>query len=99
MTPVYESMGQTAHLYNKLYAATVIPGYDDVIIRDPGIIVPRNGLQTYDLLWQSAIQASADWILITSFNEWHEGTEIETSLEHSDLYLNRTRYWTNIFHA
>ena len=96
---IYESMGQTAHLYNKLYAATVIPGYDDTVIRVPGIVIPRNGFQTYDTLWQNAIQASADWVLITSFNEWHEGSEIEPSLEHQDLYLNRTKYWTNIFHS
>ena len=96
---IYESMGQTAHLYNKLYAATVIPGYDDRVIRDPGIVVERNGMQTYDKLWETAIQASADWVLITSFNEWHEGTEIESSLEYSDLYLNRTQYWANIFHS
>ena len=96
---VYESIGQTAHLYNKLYAATVIPGYNDTIIREPGIVIQRNGMQTYDKLWETAIQASADWILITSFNEWHEGTEIESSLEYHDLYLNRTRNWTNLFHA
>ncbi len=96
---VYEGIGQTAHLYNKLYAATVIPGYDDTVIRDPGIVIQRNGLETYDTLWISAINASADWVLITSFNEWHEGTEIEPSLEYSDLFLNRTKYWTNIFHS
>ncbi|MHA1264845.1 MAG: glycoside hydrolase family 99-like domain-containing protein [Candidatus Helarchaeota archaeon] len=99
MTPIYVNLGQSAHSHNKLFAATVIPGYNDTIIRDPGIVIQRNGLQTYDTLWNSAIQASADWVLITSFNEWHEGTEIESSREYNNLYLNRTQYWTNIFHA
>ncbi len=98
VSAIYESMGQTAHFYNKLYAATVIPGYNDTVIRDPGIVIERNGMETYDRLWETAIQASADWILITSFNEWHEGTEIEPSLEYNNLYINSTFEWSNRFH-
>jgi len=99
VAPLYVSMAQTAHFHNKLYAATVIPGYNDTVARPNGFTVDRNGMQTYDTLWQTAIQASADWILITSFNEWHEGTEIESSVEYHDTYLNRTQYWTTLFHS
>jgi hypothetical protein len=28
-------------------------------------------------MWQAAIAAHADRVTITSFNEWHEGTQIE----------------------
>jgi hypothetical protein len=28
-------------------------------------------------MWRSAIAAHADQVTITSFNEWHEGTQIE----------------------
>ena len=34
--------------------------------------------------------SGADWILICTFSEWHEGTEIEPSLEYGDLYINIT---------
>ena len=28
-------------------------------------------------MWRAAIQAHADRVTITSYNEWHEGTQIE----------------------
>ena len=28
-------------------------------------------------MWTSAIRAGADLVTITSYNEWHEGTQIE----------------------
>ena len=32
---------------------------------------------TYDGMWRSAVRAAADVVTITSYNEWHEGTQIE----------------------
>ena len=32
---------------------------------------------TYDGMWLSAIASGADVVTITSYNEWHEGTQIE----------------------
>jgi len=37
----------------------------------------RNHGLTYDWMWHAAIAAHADQVTITSFNEWHEGTQIE----------------------
>ena len=31
------------------------------------------------------------FLLVTSFNEWHEGTEVEPSTEFGDAYLRLTR--------
>jgi hypothetical protein len=28
-------------------------------------------------MWTAAVQSSADGVTITSYNEWHEGTQIE----------------------
>ena len=33
--------------------------------------------KTYDRMWRGAIRAAADIVTITSYNEWHEGTQIE----------------------
>ncbi|MFX0103577.1 MAG: hypothetical protein ACFFCS_28705 [Candidatus Hodarchaeota archaeon] len=87
----YQAMIQVAHGYGKLCALPTIPGYDDRIIREPGIEINRNGGDTYDYLWEKCMDA--DWVLITSFNEWFEGTEIEPSEEYQDYYMNRTRDW------
>jgi hypothetical protein len=74
----------------RISCVTVIPGYDDTKIRKPGHKVERRQGQLYGTLWEEAIRASPDWILITSWNEWHEGTEIEPSLEDGDKYLGLT---------
>lgn len=36
----------------------------------------RNG-EYYDQMWKSAIELDVPFISITSYNEWHEGTQIE----------------------
>ncbi|MEG3092738.1 hypothetical protein [Sphingomonas sp. PB1R3] len=74
----------------KLFCATVIPGFDDT--RVPGRAAPRPTVgrfdgATYTTLWDAAIRHNADWVLVTSFNEWHEGSEIEPSREYGDRYL------------
>ena len=38
---------------------------------------PRRKGRTYDLMWTAALRAGADVVTITSYNEWHEGTQIE----------------------
>jgi hypothetical protein len=69
---------------------TVIPGYDDTKIRHPGLKMDRQNGQVYRLLWQAMLDSKPDWVLITSWNEWHEGSEIEPSLEYGDAYLQLT---------
>ncbi len=92
---IYKSMALTAQSYNKICALTAIPGYDDRVIRDPGILISRENGITYDYLWEKSLVG--DWVLITSFNEWHEGTEIEPSEEYGNYFIDQTRYWANIF--
>jgi len=78
-------------LTRRISCGTVIPGYDDRKVRDPGAMVGRRGGATYDEYWDMAEEASVDWVLVTSWNEWHEGTEIEPSLEHGFDALTQTR--------
>jgi hypothetical protein len=79
-----------ARQHGKISCLTVIPGYDDTKIRTPGLRASRLDGKTYRVLWQEAIHADPDWVLITSWNEWHEGSEIEPSWEHDDKYLRIT---------
>ncbi len=70
--------------------ATVMAGYNDSKIGGrppPRPIVDRRNGQTFRDLWSAAISADPDWLLIVSFNEWHEGSEIEPSQQNGDREL------------
>jgi len=81
----------------RISCVTVIPGYDDRKIRHPGLHVDRLEGETYRVLWEEAIRADPDWILITSWNEWHEGSEIEPSWEHGRKYVGVTAQYARQF--
>jgi len=83
----------------KIAGITIIPGYDDRKIRTPGINAPRHGGHSYRALWEEAIAADPDWVVITSWNEWHEGSEIEPSHEDGDQYLKITGEYAAKFKA
>ncbi|MCP5115256.1 MAG: hypothetical protein GY953_30865, partial [bacterium] len=74
---------------------TIIPGYDDTKLdrEAPRPTTDRHGGETYNVLWEEAIAASPNWILITSWNEWHEGSEIEPSVENGRRALETTARW------
>ncbi|HET7487746.1 MAG TPA: hypothetical protein VFJ85_07435 [Acidimicrobiales bacterium] len=42
--------------------------------------VPRDGGARYDATWKGAVDGGADIVSITSYNEWHEGTQLEGAL-------------------
>jgi len=95
----YKSWVQLADQAGKISALTVIPGYDDRKIRKPGLAVGRYDTELYRVQWEEAIKADPHWILITSFNEWHEGSEIEPSLEYGQEYLDVTAEYVKRFKA
>ena len=76
----------------KISTVTVIPGYDDRETDRPAPrpVTDRWGGETYRVLWQEAIAARPDWVLLTSWNEWHEGSEIEPSVEYGSVMLEET---------
>jgi hypothetical protein len=86
----YAEAVSLARQHRRISCVTVIPGYDDTKIRKPGLVASRQDGQTYAVLWEEAIRAQPDWVLITSWNEWHEGSEIEPSWEDGDQYLKLT---------
>ena len=93
----YKSWVQIADEAGKISTLTVIPGYDDTKIRTPGLAVGRYNGMLYRVQWEEAIKADPHWILITSFNEWHEGSEIEPSLEYELQYLDLTAEYAKSF--
>jgi hypothetical protein len=82
----------------KLWVATVMPGYNDRKARPKaGFAVSRNGGDYYRQCWQAAIASKPHWIVINSFNEWMEGSQIEPSQSYGGLYLDVTREWSARF--
>ena len=98
---------------NKLFIPSVGPGYIDLRIRPWNNVNTRdrqNGTY-YDREFAAAIAVRSPIVSITSFNEWHEGTQIEpavpkeiTGFKYLDYkprdpeyYLDRTSYWTDRF--
>jgi hypothetical protein len=60
-----------------LCAPSVGPGYDARRATGDRRVRPRRHGATYDAMWRGAVRARADLVTITSYNEWHEGTQIE----------------------
>jgi len=85
----------------RLWVASVTPGFDDshLIDRVPPHIVDRSNGEVYDRQWRSAIETGADWVVVTSWNEWWENTHVEPSERYGTAYLDQTRRWANAFKA
>jgi hypothetical protein len=77
----------------SVVVGTVSPGYDDRRLR--GAARPRvdRGArgERYDDTWDAALAGSPDWVVVTSWNEWFEGTSIEPGQANGDRALTQTR--------
>lgn len=94
----YRVFTGSARLKGMGAAITVLPGYDERLVPGrPGIALGRKDGDTYRRVWESALRSDPDWILITSFNEWYEASEIEPSEEFGSLYLDLTRQYSDKF--
>ncbi len=63
---------------------SVSPGFDnrEAVATGQQFIDRQNGAR-YDAMWQAAVSAGSEWISVTTFNEWHEGTQIEPAQQFS----------------
>jgi hypothetical protein len=76
---------------NRLLVATVSPGYDDTRLRgDRNPVIPREGGARYLATWAAARIADPDMVLVTSWNEWFEGTSVEPGTVNGELALRQT---------
>lgn len=84
----------------RYWVATVMPGYDDRVTgRADAFVRERAGGAYYRRCWEGAIQSGADWVVITSFNEWMEGSQIEPGVGYGELYLDLTRELADLYRA
>jgi len=74
------------------------PGYDDRAV--PGRATPirdREGGRFYEYSWLRAIRSGKRIVLIETWNEMHEGTDICRSREYGRKYLRLTRKYVRLF--
>ncbi|XP_032776674.2 glycoprotein endo-alpha-1,2-mannosidase [Daphnia magna] len=107
----WKSLSSFARKNGLLFAPSVGPGYIDTRVRPWNVKTTRerkNG-KYYKIAWTTALQTNPPLISITSFNEWHEGTQIEPAISKSnkgyvyndylpgepDFYLNLTRQFVS----
>jgi glycoprotein endo-alpha-1,2-mannosidase len=95
--------------HDLLFVPCVGPGYLDTRVRpwNAATTRGRDEGRTYDAQFAAAVRVQPPIIGITSFNEWHEGTQIEPAAPlaiegftyedyrplEPDAYLARTRLW------
>ena len=79
-----------SHATRKPFIATVMPGYDDRAVRGGRARDRENGAY-YRATWDAALRYQPEAIIITSWNEWYEGSQIEPSRSYGTLYLEITR--------
>ncbi|NTW01969.1 MAG: hypothetical protein HGA19_11880 [Oscillochloris sp.] len=88
--------------YNKAngqsrpFVATVMPGYNDIKFRN-GHSRDRQGGDYYRGTWDTAAKYNAQAVVLTSFNEFFEGSHIEPSEQFGDLYLQLTKELSDTF--
>lgn len=109
----WEYLSNWANVNNKIFIPCVGPGYNDERIRpwNTHNYKDRENGKYFDEAFKTALAAKPRIVGITSFNEWHEGTQIEPAIpkvsknfifedyeeKDSNYYLNRTYFWLNRF--
>ena len=104
--PVDAAWRRTISAYNaahgtaRIWAAGVLPGWDESRVQPPRAdakVFPRRDGALYTESWQAAMASNPEWITITSYNEWFEGTQIEPSVTYGTRYLDLTRRFADLW--
>lgn len=109
----WASLAAQAQQSGMLFVPSVGPGYDDVTIRPWNAANTRDRQQGayFEHQFAAAIKSHPHVISITSFNEWHEGTQIEEAIPKqiasrhysdyspadTDFYLKLSHKWTLVY--
>ncbi|HEX5265299.1 MAG TPA: hypothetical protein VFW24_00865 [Acidimicrobiales bacterium] len=79
--PAMAQICGSARELHLLCSPSVAPGFTAVRATGQGAVRPRANGATYDSTWQGALDSDADVVSITSYNEWHEGSQIEPAVD------------------
>jgi hypothetical protein len=79
------------------YVATVFPGLNKVANPDVKVVARGANGETYAGTWEAALASPAEWVIVTSWNEWFEGTAVEPGVSTGDLALRQTERYASMF--
>ncbi len=78
-----------------IWIATAMPGWNDTGLVDQrgtgAFAVPRREGDYFRETFAAAIATQPDMLMITSYNEWLEGSYLASSINHGEFYVNLTR--------
>ncbi len=83
----YRAAAWTARERGMALALPVVPGWEAAeVLWEPGYVAlprdygaPGDLSAYYRVRWEDALEQYPDWIVVTSWNEWAEGMEVEPS--------------------
>lgn len=78
--------------------ASLGPGYDHSAV--PGrapLVVDREGGAFYERNWVRFLRRPSNFVMLETWNEFHEGTDIAESREYGRQYIELTRKYTDLF--
>lgn len=78
----FQTMADALHGQNSLWCPSVSAGYVDTRTQRDGFVSRKDG-QRLNMMMSAAYRTAPDFMTITSFNEWHEGTQIEPAQKKS----------------
>lgn len=90
--------GGALGLKNPGGVASVGPGYDHSAV--PGrrpLVVDRRGGAFYEEQWLKLLRRPANFVMVETWNEWHEGTDVAESEEYGRRYIELTRKYSALF--
>ncbi|MBL3548788.1 glycoside hydrolase family 99 protein [Chryseobacterium sp. KMC2] len=111
-TSNWDFLSRFAKDHKLIFIPCVGPGYSDTRIRpwNEANFKSRENGKYYESMFDAAIKVKPEWIGVTSFNEWHEGTQIEpaspkktSSFTYEDygkdpwMYIKETKRLTDKF--
>ncbi len=83
---------------DKLYIPPVSPGCDDSAARPATCVQDRQGGAYYQATLSGAMASNPSWaVVVSTFNEWLESTQIEPSQQYGDQYVQLTRQFADAF--
>lgn len=90
----YPGLVETAKKAGVIFIPCVSPGFNinRTMHKTSEMYRTRKLGRTYDEWWERVIAADADFVAIISFNEWHEGTQIEPAVPAQQLHEHYLSY-------